>query len=141
MTYFYTLAKPDDDLPIHVDDTTVVHLTADDYEIVISQDMSTVVVRDVEALTRALTQVQIIQAERQAMDDRPMTDDMRKAIFAGLAGLYGKSVNTPAQRQRRLSIISAIVGRKVETLSTANTVMYDVLTRAEASHVLDVLNA
>jgi hypothetical protein len=125
-----------DELPIRVDDITTVTLDIND-DIVITQDYGTfkerVTVTDIEALTRAITQVQLIQAEREAMDDQPMTDDYRKAIFAGLRELFGAT-----DRERRLRIVSAIVGREVSSLSVGAS---DPLTRAEASRVLDLLKA
>ena len=125
-----------DDLPIYVDDTTSVHLASDDYTIVLAQGSNIVRVPDPYALTGALTKALLVQAERQAMDDRPMTSDHRKAIFAGLREVYGKDIS----RERRLAIISAIVGREVVSLSVDHWNPVP-LTRAEASHVLDVLNA
>ena len=85
----------DDDLPVHVDDTTTVRLSNDN-EIVISQGdrpgYSTfhVIVRDVNALTRALSQAQLVQAERQAMRDESALIDAttRSALFAALAEVY-----------------------------------------------------
>lgn len=137
--YVYTLGHTAEDLPVNVDDNTRVTLS-DNNGILIEQDRwqgeVTVSVPDVDALTRALTQVQLVQAERQATDDRPMTDDHRKAIFAGLREVYGKDIS----RDRRLAIISSIVRREVVSLSVDHWNPVP-LTRAEASHVLDVLNA
>jgi len=139
-TYLVSTGPADDDLPIHVDDSTRVTLDADN-SIVIRQERSStfpgalVTVTDVDALTRALTQAQLVQAERFANDTRPMTDDHRRAIFAALFGVHGT-----ISRQRRLGIISAIVRRPVLSLSTQPGVPMP-LTRAEATHVLDVLNA
>ena len=143
--YVYTMDRTAEDLPIHVDDSTSVTLN-DDNEIVVKQHgpagyvENRITVADVDALTRALTQAQLVQAERQAMDGRPMTDDMRKAIFAALNDRYGRDII----RERRLAIVSAILStpgnpREVVTLST--NPRYVDLTRADASHVLDVLNA
>jgi hypothetical protein len=131
---------------VDVTPNTRLHLT-DDHVIILEngnpgRTSLRFVISDVDLTNMALREIQQIQNEKIAMreaearSDEPMTDEHRKAIFAGLKEVYGV-----VSRQRRLSIISAIVGRKVETLSTANPVMYDVLTRAEASHVLDVLNA
>jgi len=138
-TYLVSTGPADDDLPIHVDDATSVTLNADN-DIQIRQQNGAgqrlgIMVRDVDALTRALDRAQLIQAERFANDTRPMTDDHRKAIFAALRDVHGT-----ISRQRRLGIISAIVRRPVLSLSTQPSIPMP-LTRAEATHVLDVLNA
>jgi hypothetical protein len=129
-----------DSLPINVDDTTTVHLRAEDYAIVIVQETGAyygghtkVTVHDVDALTKALTQAQLVQAERQAMDDRPLTDDMRKAIFAGL-----RDADLSTEQAARLRFISKVVQRKVPSISERHP---ETLTRAEARHVIDVLDS
>jgi hypothetical protein len=133
----YTDVQDED--PIKVDDDTHVSLN-DDHQIVIVQRKpgrvsQLVRVEDPEALTRALAKALLIQAERRAVDQRPMLAEQRKAIFAGLREMYGT-----ISRERRLAILSAMVGRQVHTMSTANYSL-NPLTRAEAGRILDILNA
>lgn len=147
MIYAYgTATSQPEDGPFVVDDTTTVVVTDDNDIKIVQRKMSKhspgstlaivgVTVTDPDALARAIFQAQLVQAERRMHDDRPMTPDHRKAIFAALRDTYDDLT-----RERRLSILSAIVQRPVLSLSTGPHVPMP-LTRAEASHVLDVLNA
>ena len=98
-----------------MDDTTTVRLS-NDLHIVISQGdrlgytTSHIIVRDVDALTRALTQAQLVQAEREAMaDDSALIDaTTRSALFAALSEVYP---GISKDRTRRLAKLNLLAGR------------------------------
>ena len=134
----------DDDLPVHVDDTTTVRLSNDN-EIVISQGVrpgySTfhVIVRDVNALTRALNQAQLVQAERQAMADESTLIDAttRSALFAALTEVYP---GISKDRTRRLSKLNLLAGRPKDDPITSLSDRYCDMTNGDARRVFDMLD-
>ena len=134
----------DDDLPVHVDDTTTVRLSNDN-EIVISQGVrpgySThhIIVRDVFALTRALNQAQLVQAERQAMADESALIDAttRSALFAALSEVYP---GITRDRTRRLDKLNLLAGRPKDDLITSLSNRYCDMTNGDARRVFDMLD-
>ena len=134
----------DDDLPVYVDDTTTVRLSNDN-EIVISQGdrpgYSTfhVIVHDVNALTRALTQAQLVQAERQAMADESALIDAttRSALFAALSEVYP---GISKDRTRRLAKLNLLAGRSKDDPITSLSDRYCDMTNGDARRVFDMLN-
>ena len=134
----------DDDLPVHVDDTTTVRLSNDN-EIVISQGVrpgystSHITVYDVNALTRALTQAQLVQAEREAMrDDSALIDSTtRSALFASLSEVY-PGINK--DRTRRLAKLNLLAGRPKDDPITSLSDRYCDITNGDARRVFDMLD-
>lgn len=136
----------DDDLPIHVDDTTTIRLSIN-HQIVISQgeglrpgySTNHITVRDVAALTRALTQAQLVQAEREAMaDDSALIDaTTRSALFAALSEVYP---GISKDRTRRLAKLNLLSGRPKDDPITSLSDRYCDMTNGDARRVFDMLN-
>ena len=101
-------------------------------------DVSRTIVRDPEALRKALFDMTLIQAERQAAADRearasePIDDVTRQAVFAALREVYpGRKLSDP----ERLEIVSKLAGREIWSMSRRGN-----MTMTDAHRVLDVLS-
>ena len=134
----------DDDLPVHVDDTTTVRLSNDN-EIVISQGVrpgySThhIIVRDVFALTKALTQAQLVtgRARRNARRKRADRRHHPQRLFAALSEVY-PGINK--DRTRRLAKLNLFAGRPKDDPITSLSDRYCDMTNGDARRVFDMLN-
>lgn len=99
-------------------------------------DMARVIVRDPEALRKALFDMTLIQAERAAVVERqarasePIDHVTRQAIFARLHEVYGK-----LDDDDRLATVSTLAGRQIYSMSTRGN-----MTMADAHRVLDILD-
>ena len=127
---------------------TTPHRSADldDNEIVISQGDAgrrystfTSIVHDVNALTRALTQAQLVQAEREAMRDESALIDAttRSALFAALTEVY-PGIST--DRTRRLAKLNLLAGRPKDDPITSLSDRYCDMTNGDARRVFDMLD-
>ena len=133
----------DDDLPVHVDDTTSVTLSSDN-DIIINQHggldgWQQIAVTDVNALTKALTQAQLVQAEREAMrDDSALIDSTtRSALFASLSEVYP---GISKDRTRRLAKLNLLAGRPKDDPITSLSDRYCDMTNGDARRVFDMLD-
>ena len=130
----------DDDPPVYVGAYGgAVHLRSRDLMIVVSQGTHVIEVPDVNALTRALTQVQLVQAERQAMrDDSALIDSTtRSALFASLSEVY-PGINK--DRTRRLAKLNLLAGRPKDDPITSLSDRYCDMTNGDARRVFDMLD-
>ena len=133
-----------EDEPVYVDDTTTVRLS-NDLHIVISQgdrpgySTNHIVVRDVNALTRALTQAQLVQAEREAMRDESALIDAttRSALFAALGEVYP---GISKDRTRRLAKLNLLAGRPKDDPITSLSDYHCDMTNGDARRVFDMLD-
>ena len=94
---------------------------------------------DVNALTRALNQVQLVQAEREAMRDNDALIDAttRSALFAALGDVYP---GISRDRERRLAKLNLLAGRPKDNPITSLSDRYCDMTNGDARRVFDMLN-
>ena len=94
---------------------------------------------DVNALTRALTQAQLVQAEREAMRDESALIDSttRSALFAALSEVYP---GISKDRTRRLAKLNLLSGRPKDDPITSLSDRYCDMTNGDARRVFDMLN-
>lgn len=105
-------------------------------------DCSRAIVRDADALIRALEDAQLVAAERLAAVERDARANelidrvTRQAVFAAMGEVYGKDITKDENRERRLNILSKLAGKRIHSLSDWRGDM----TMGDAHRVLDALS-